>query len=89
MHVTGPSGAGKSSLTRMIMNANVIVIDTDGITDPIERKHNANARLDSKERKQLIAEDVQRAVRDLYSSAQTQKKWLCLVGLSMGPMPNC
>jgi dephospho-CoA kinase len=67
IHVTGPSGAGKSSLTRMIMNGNVMVIDTDGITDPIERKHNANARLTANEREALIADEVRSAVRELYA----------------------
>jgi hypothetical protein len=51
----------------MIMNGNVMVIDTDGITDPIERKHNANARLTANEREALIADEVRSAVRELYA----------------------
>jgi ABC-type glutathione transport system ATPase component len=38
IHITGPSGSGKSTLLRMIVNRNVLAIDTDSITDPLERK---------------------------------------------------
>jgi hypothetical protein len=51
----------------MIMNSNVMVMDTDSITDPIERKHNANSRLTAKDREALIADEVRSALRELYA----------------------
>ena len=40
VHVTGPSGSGKSTLISMIKNPNIIVMDTDAVTDPIYKRFN-------------------------------------------------
>jgi hypothetical protein len=38
IHVSGPSGSGKTTLMGMLRNDNLVIMDTDAVTDPIWRE---------------------------------------------------
>jgi ABC-type lipoprotein export system ATPase subunit len=38
IHVSGPSGSGKTTLMGMLSNPNLVIMDTDAVTDPIWRE---------------------------------------------------
>lgn len=74
---------------RMIVNRNVLAVDTDSITDPIERKWMTMQGMSPRDKEVGMEREMQTQVADLYARAQRDNKWLCLVGLSMGHITNC
>jgi len=85
IHITGPSGSGKTTLISMIDNPNIVVLDTDVVTDPIYRMFNGS-KMSPKAMDKAITAMIQQEVMEAYLAAQRQHKWLCIVGMAMGPV---
>jgi hypothetical protein len=85
IHVSGPSGSGKTTLMGMLRNPNLVIMDTDAVTDPIwhEAKRTVS---DFKAQNKLADALTKQAVLDAYYDARRQGKWLCIVGMAMGPI---